>query len=103
MPDDKSDSENERDNVLAFSLERKAKKDGQKPKGNLKIDLEETITTGAVLVALIVAVAMASGWIPINIYALGIFAVFGAGAAIAMVVRAQRTRASPTKRSPRRK
>jgi hypothetical protein len=101
MPDDKNDSEKEGDNVLAFSLERKAKKDSHKPKGNLKVDLEQIITTGAVLVALIVAVAMASGWIPINIYAVGIFGIFGAGAAIAMVVRAQRTRASATKRSPR--
>jgi hypothetical protein len=91
MPDNKGDP----DNLLHFKLGVKSEKSGRKHQTNLTVDPEDVIAAGAVIVALVVAVAMVSQWVPINGYTAG--ACSGAGAVIAKLVRARRPNRSLTK------
>jgi hypothetical protein len=86
MPDNKSDP----DNLLHFKLRVKSERIGRKQRTNISVDPEDLIAAGAVIVALIFAVAMVSQWVPINGYTAGIVACSGAGAAIAKFVRSRR-------------
>jgi hypothetical protein len=54
---------------------------------------EDLITGGAVIIALIVAVAMVSGWVPIDRYIVGIIACLAALAGAARLIRARRSKA----------
>src|SRR5712672_607029 len=93
MPDNKSHP----DNLLHFKLGVKSEKSGRKHQTNISVDPEEVIAAGAVIVALIFAVAMVSQWVPVNGYTAGIVACSGAGAVIAKLVRARRPKGSLTK------
>jgi hypothetical protein len=80
MPENKGDP----DNLLHFS-----------------VDPEGAIAAGAVIVALLFAVAMVFQWVPINGYTCGIVACSGAGAAIAKLVQARRRPNGSVTKHPR--
>jgi energy-coupling factor transporter transmembrane protein EcfT len=61
----------------------------RKRKTTLKIDPEDLIALGGVLVAIIMAVAMALGTVPINKYTAGIVCFSACGAAIAKIINAR--------------
>lgn len=71
----------------------KSERDGDKRKTDLKIDPEDTIAAGAVIVALIFAMAMVFGSVPINKYTVGIVGFSGAGAIVAGIVKARKGKA----------
>jgi hypothetical protein len=77
---------------LSFMSER----DGDKRKTNLKIDPEDIIAAGAVIVALIFAMAMVFGSVPINKYTVGIVGFSGAGAIVAGIVKARKGKTTGT-------
>jgi hypothetical protein len=91
MPD------NDDDNLLHFRLRTKSEKNGGKRQADLRVDPRDVIASGAVIVALIFAVAMVSQWLPINAYTVGIVACSGAGFVIAKLIRRRRPRASGIK------
>jgi hypothetical protein len=86
MPDYKGDP----DNLLHFKLGVKSEKSGRKHRTSISFDPEDAVAAGAVIVALIFAVAMVSQWLPINGYTAGMVACSGAVAVIAKLVRARR-------------
>lgn len=88
------DNENDHDNLLHFRLRPKSEKNGRKHQTDLRVDPEDVIASGAVIVALIIAVAMVSQWLPINAYTVGMAACSGAAAAIAKIIKARRSTAS---------
>jgi hypothetical protein len=92
MPDDKG----EPDNLLHFKLGTKSERSGRKHQTSIGFD-PDAVAAGAVIVALVFAVAMVSQWVPINGYTAGIVACSGAVAVIAKLVRARRPAGSPTK------
>jgi hypothetical protein len=93
MPDNKGDP----DNLLHFKLGVKSETSGPKSQTNISVDPEDAVAAGALIVALIFAVAMVSQWVPINGYTAGIVACSGAVAVIARLVRARRPTGSLTK------
>jgi Flp pilus assembly protein TadB len=93
MPDD----EDEPDNLLQFRPLAKPDKSGRKRQSGIGVDPEDLITAGAAIVALVLAVAMASQWVPINVYTVGIVACCGAGFVIAKLIRAKRPSGPVTK------
>jgi hypothetical protein len=93
MPDDKGDP----DNLLHFKLGIKSEKGGHKHQANISFDPEDAVAAGAVIVALVFAVAMVSQWVPVNGYMAGIVACSGAVAVIAKLARARRPTGSLTK------
>jgi Flp pilus assembly protein TadB len=93
MPDD----EDEPDNLLQFRPLAKPDKSGRKRQSGIAVDPEDLITAGAAIVALVLAVAMASQWVPINVYTIGIVACCGAGFVIAKLIRAKRPSGPVTK------
>ena len=94
MPDDDDDEHI----VLNFQSRPKPRQaNGQKRPSDLKTTApEDLITGGAVIVALILAVAMVSGWVPIDRYIVGILACLAALAAAARLIRARRSKAPVT-------
>lgn len=88
------DNEDDHDNLLHFRLRTKSAKNGRKHQTDLRVNPEDVIASGAVIVALIIAVAMVSQWLPINVYTVGTVACSGAGAAIAKIIKARRSTAS---------
>jgi hypothetical protein len=93
MPDDGDDEHI----VLNFqSRPRSRQANGQKPPNDLKPDREDMITGGAVIAALILAVAAVSGWVPVDRYIIGIIACFAVVAIAAKLVKARRSKASVT-------
>ena len=93
MPDTRGDP----DNLLPFKRGVKSEKSGRKHETNVGADLGDLIVPGAIIVALISAVAMVNQWVPINGYTLGIVASSGAAAVIAKLLRAKRPNGSVTK------
>ena|ERR1700722_14866006 len=93
MPDTRGDP----DNLLHFKRGVKSEKSGRKHQTNVGTDPEDLIVPGAIIVALIFAVAMVYQWVPINLYTAGIVACSVAGAVIAKLVRARRSNGSVTK------
>jgi hypothetical protein len=89
MPDRKDD-----DNLVPFRLRTKSEKNGRKPQTNLRVDPVDLIASGAIMVALVFAVAMVSQWLPVNAYTAGIVACSGAGFVIARLIKARRPRDS---------
>ena len=71
-----------------------SKKVGKKKenKTSISIDTEDIIAIGAVLVAIMFAVAMIVGWVPINKYTVGLASFSGVGAVIAKIVKSRRTK-----------
>jgi hypothetical protein len=96
MPDTKGGP----DNLLHFKRKVKSEKSGRKPHSNIGVDPEDLVAAGAVIVALIFAVAIAYQWVPVNAYTVGFVACSGAGAVIAKLVRARRSNGSVTKYPP---
>jgi hypothetical protein len=90
MPDGKDDD----DNLVPFRLRKKAQKNGHKGQTGLKVDPVDVIASGAIIFALMLAVAMVSQWLPINVYAVGIVVCCGGGFVIARLVKARRPRDS---------
>jgi hypothetical protein len=96
MPDDRDDP----DNLIQFRPVAKAKKGGAKRGSSLGVDPADLITAGAAILALVLAVAMASQWIPINVYTVGIVVCSGAGFVVAKLIRARRS-SGPVTKHPR--
>jgi hypothetical protein len=90
MPDNEDDD----DNLVHFRLRTKSEKNGRTRQTDLRVDPEDVIASGSVIIALIFAVAMVSQWLPINAYTIGMVACAGAGFVIAKLVKARRPRAS---------
>jgi hypothetical protein len=95
-----SENKGDPDNLLHFKGGVKSEKSGRKHQTNISVDPAGAIAAGAVIVALILAVAMVSQWVPINGYTAGIVACSGAAAAVAKLVRARR-RNGPVTKHPR--
>jgi hypothetical protein len=93
MPDDKND----RDNLLPFRPVAKPEKSGRKHQTSLGADPADLITAGAAIVALVLAVAMVSQWVPINAYTVGIVACSAAGFVVGKLMRARRPNGPVTK------
>jgi hypothetical protein len=93
MPDDNDDQHI----VLNFQPgPRSRRANGQKGPTHLKTDPEDIIASGAVVVALIFAVAMVSGWVPVGRYTIGIVACLAALAVAVKLIKARRSKASVT-------
>jgi hypothetical protein len=97
MPDDKDDN-----NILTFSPRKKSKKNDKHGVGP-KIEPVDIIATVAVLATLVVAVAMAGGWLPFNVFTAGFVGLSAVVAVVATFVRVRRTRASNSNRPPQRR
>jgi hypothetical protein len=93
MPDDKDDP----DNLLPFRPVAKPGKSGRDRQASIGADPADLITAGAAILALALAVAMASQWVPINVFTVGIVACSGAGFVIAKLIRARRSSGPVTK------
>jgi hypothetical protein len=96
MPDNRDDP----DNLLQFRPVAKPKKSGRKRQSSIGVDPEDLITAGAAILALVLAVAMASQWVPINVYTVGIVVSSGAGFVVAKLIRAGRS-SGPVTKHPR--
>jgi hypothetical protein len=96
-----SDNKGDPDNLLHFKLGVKSDKVGRRQRGNISVDPEDVIAAGAVIVALIFAVAMVFQWVTINVYTTGIVACAGAAAVIAKLVQARRRRNGSVTKHPR--
>jgi hypothetical protein len=94
MPDDNDDEHI----VLNFQSRPKPRQaNGQNRPSDFKTTApEDLITGGAVIIALILAVAMVSGWVPIDRYMVGTMACLAALAAAARLIRARRSKAPVT-------
>ena len=90
MPDNKDYA----DNLIPFRLRKKSEKNGRKHQTGLGVDPVDVIASGAVIVALIFAVAIVSQRLPLNAYTLGIIACSGAGFIIAKLMKPKRPKAS---------
>jgi hypothetical protein len=91
MPDDGDDEHI----VLNFqSRPRSRRANGQKPPRDLEPGREDMITSGAVIAALVLAVAGVSGWVPIDRYTIGIIACLAIAAITAKLAKARRSKGS---------
>ena len=100
MPDDKDDKHV----VLKFQAGRKpGRETASKRPTRLQAGPEDMMASGAVVVALVFAVAMVSGWVPVDLYTIGIIAGLAALTVAAKVIKARRSKASVTNlpRQPR--
>jgi uncharacterized RDD family membrane protein YckC len=82
--------------LVHFHLGIMSEDDGRKRKTNIKVDAEDIIAAGAVIVALLFTCAMIFGRAPINSYTVGIVGFSGAGAAIAAIAKTRGKRVSRT-------
>ncbi len=96
MPDDSD----EPDNLIPFRPVAKPGKSGRKPQSSIGVDPEDLIAAGAAILALALAVAMVSQWVPINVYTVGIVVCSGAGFGVARLIRARRP-GGPVTKHPR--
>jgi hypothetical protein len=100
MPDDDDDQHI----VLKFEPGRKAAQEAKRKRpSSLQADPQDIIASGAVVAALVFAVAMVSGWIPFGLYTIGIVAFCVALAVGAKLLKARRSKASASNfpRQPR--
>jgi hypothetical protein len=65
-------------------------KDGPKTQTDVTIDTEDIIAVFMGLVALIFAVAMVAGWVPINSATIGVATCSAAGTVLAEIIKVQR-------------
>ena len=96
MPDDKDDP----DNLLQFRPVAKPGKSGPGRQATIGVDPEDLIAAGAAILALVLAVAMVSQWVPVNVFTVGIMACSAAGFVILKLIRARRP-SGPVKKHPR--
>jgi hypothetical protein len=84
--------------VLNFQSRPKPRQtNGQKGPSGLKATApEDLVTGGAVIVALILAVAMVSGWVPLDRYIAGVLACLAVVAVAARLIRTRRSKAPVT-------
>jgi hypothetical protein len=75
---------------------RKTSKDGEESKTSFRIDAEDIIAIGAVVVALIVVAGMIWASFPVNKYTIGLASASGATAPIAQITKAKGKHASRT-------
>jgi hypothetical protein len=94
MPNDSDDP----DNLIPFRPVARPGKSGRKPQSSIGVDPEDLMTAGAAILALVLAVAMVSQWVPINVYTVGIVVCCGAGFVVARLIRAKRSSGPVTKR-----
>ena len=97
MPDD--------DEHIVLNFQRRPKprqENAPKRPTDLKAEPEDLFATGAVIFALLLAVAMVSGWVPVGRYTMGIVACSVVLAVAAKLIKARRSKASVTK-LPRRR
>jgi hypothetical protein len=93
MPDDEDDQHI----VLNFQPgPRSRQANGRKGPTRPKTDPEDMIASGAVVAALVFAVAMVSGWLPVGRYTIGLVAGLAALAVAAKLIKARRSKASVT-------
>ena len=93
MPDDDDDQHI----VLNFQPgPRSRQANGRKAPTRPKTDPEDMIASGAVVAALVFAVAMVSGWLPVGRYTIGLVAGLAALAVAARLIKARRSKASVT-------
>ena len=80
--------------VLNFQSRPKSRQaNGANRPSNLKTTApEDLVSGGTVIVALVLAVAMVSGWVPLDRYSAGILACLAALAAAARLIRARRSK-----------
>jgi hypothetical protein len=79
--------------VLKFRPVLKSRQEtGRKYPTTPKADLEDMIASGAVLIALVLSIAIVSGWIPVGRYSIGAVTCFGGLAVAAKVIKARRTK-----------
>jgi hypothetical protein len=90
MPDNEGDD----DNLVHFRLRTKSEKNSRKRQTDPRVDPEDVIASGAVVIALMFAVTIVSQWLPFNAYTIGMVACSGAAAAIAKFAKARRPKAS---------
>jgi hypothetical protein len=88
------DSEDDDDNLLHFRLRTKSEKNGSKRQTPSRAAPVDVIASGAVIIALIIAVAIVSRWLPFNAYTICMVACAGAGFIIAKLAKARLPRAS---------
>src|SRR5258708_5714372 len=91
------DQNDENDNLLPFRRPTKPAKNARERQTRFGAEPEDIVAAAGVIVALVVAVAIASAWVPFSIYTLGIVACSGVAAAIAKLIKARRSKASPAK------
>ena len=96
MPDDRDDP----DNLIQFRPVAKPKKSGRQHQSSTGVDPEDLVTAGAAILALVLAVAMVSQWVPINVYTVGIVACSAAGFVVARLIRTRRS-SGPVTKPPR--
>jgi hypothetical protein len=94
MPDDDQDQEN----VLKFRPGRKPRQESGRMHAptNLKTDPKDIIASGAALLALVLAVAMVSAWVPAGRYTIGTAACLAGLAVAAKLIKTRRSKASVT-------
>jgi hypothetical protein len=74
-------------NVINFEIGIESQRKGNKRRTTIKIDPEDFLAVGGLLVALIFAVAMVSGSVPINHYTAAIVTFSACGSAIAKIIK----------------
>jgi Na+/H+ antiporter NhaC len=72
-------------NIINFEIV--SERNGNKRRTNVKIDPEDVLAAGGVMVALVFAWAMVSGSVPINRYTVAIVTLSGCGTAVAKIVK----------------
>ena len=78
------------DNLTHFKLWIMHEQNGNRHRTRIKIDPDDIIAAGAFVVALVFALAMVFGSIPINKYTIGIVGFSGSGGAIGTIIKARR-------------
>jgi hypothetical protein len=97
MPDDDDDQHI----VLNFKPRPKPSRKSRQQPGRERSpgsqpDVEDMAAGGAVVLALVVAIAIVSGWVPAGPYTLGIVACLAALAVAAKLIKSRRSKASAT-------
>ncbi len=75
-------------------------KDGPKTQTDLTINAEDIIAIFTGIVALIFAVAMVAGWVPINSATIGLATCSAAGSVLAEIIKAQRKKRKKSAEPP---
>jgi hypothetical protein len=90
MPEDR----NRREVTHYLRLSIISEQDGDKRKTSVSIDPEDIIAAGAVLVALLLGGGVVFGSVPLNKYTVAIVGFSGAGAIVAEIVKARKSKAT---------